>query len=119
MDEAGITRVSVVIECVGKPGTIEQAIEIAGKKSVVMIFGLTHPDETITIKPFELFRKEIDIKSSFINPYTIGRAISLINAKKIDVTSMIAQCIPMDRLVEVLSDDSVRTEGKFVVEPWT
>ena len=115
---AGINRVSVVIECVGKPSTIQTAIEIAGKKSTVMIFGLTHPDETIDVKPFDLFRNEIEVKSSFINPYTISRAIALIDSKKIDVKSMIADCVPLKRLVSILSDESLRAEGKYIVEPW-
>ena len=115
---AGIDRVSVVIECVGKPATIHTAIEIAGNKSVVMIFGLTHPDETIEVKPFELFRKEIEIKSSFINPYTISRAIALIDAKKVDVTSMIVESVSPEKLETILRDDNKRSEGKFIVEPF-
>ena len=118
LNEAGIFRLNTVIECVGKPTTIQQAIEIAGKKSVVMLFGLTKPEETITVLPFELFRKEIEIKSSFINPYTIGRAVALIDQKKIDVTSMLAECIPLERLEEVLSSEELRTRGKYVVELW-
>ena len=58
--------------------TIEQAIEIAGRKSVVMMFGLTAPEASVTIKPFEIFQKEIVLKASFINPYTQKRALELI-----------------------------------------
>jgi len=118
LKEAGIHRVNAVIECVGKPQTIEQAIDIAGKKSVVMMFGLTKPEETISILPFEIFRKEVEIKSSFINPYTIGRAVDLINRGKIDVSSMIAEVIPLEHLAEVLSDETLRSRGKFIVAPW-
>ncbi|MCL2368025.1 MAG: zinc-dependent alcohol dehydrogenase family protein [Oscillospiraceae bacterium] len=118
IEQAGISRVNAVIECVGKPQTIELAIEIAGKKSVVMMFGLTKPDETVSILPFEIFRKEVEIKSSFINPYTIGRAVSLINTGKIDVTSMIAEIVPLERLDEVITDENLRSRGKFVVAPW-
>jgi len=116
--KAGVARVNAVIECVGKPSTIELAIDIAGKRSVVMMFGLTEPDEMISVKPFEIFRKEIEIKSSFINPYTIGRAVSLINAKKIDTTSMITEIVPLARLQEVLTNEEMRSRGKFVVAPW-
>ena len=66
--KSGISRISTVIECVGKPSTIEQAIAIAGKKSTVMMFGLTKPEEEISIKPFEVFKKEIVIKASYITP---------------------------------------------------
>ena len=50
----GIDRVSTVIECVGKTATIQEAIKIAGNYSTVMMFGLTAPNDTITVKPFEI-----------------------------------------------------------------
>jgi 2-desacetyl-2-hydroxyethyl bacteriochlorophyllide A dehydrogenase len=115
--DAGIERVDTVIECVGKPSTIEQAIDIAGKRSVVMMFGLTKPDEEIRVRPFEVFRKEVTLKTSFINPYTLGRAVELINQGRIDVSSMLAEVIPLERLAEVLADGRLRSKGKYAVNP--
>ncbi len=115
---AGIARVNAVVECVGKPATIQQALALAGNKSVVMIFGLTKPDETVAVQPYEVFRKEMEIKSSFINPYTIGRAVALIGQKKVDVSSMVAECIPLERLAQVLGSAELRSKGKYIVEPW-
>ena len=46
---AGISRLSCVIECVGQTSTIAQAIDIAGKASVVMMFGLTAPDAALSV----------------------------------------------------------------------
>lgn len=113
----GFDRVEAVIECVGLPQTMSQAIDIAGKKSVVMMFGLTKPDDEISIKPFAIFRKEVDLKASFINPYTQERAVELINAGKIDVTSMQCEPIPLEKLVSALSDAEMRKLGKWVVKP--
>jgi 2-desacetyl-2-hydroxyethyl bacteriochlorophyllide A dehydrogenase len=115
---AGIQRVNTAIECVGRTETIQQAIMIAGKKSVVMIFGLTRPDDEIKVRPFELFKKEIVLKASFINPYTMGRAVELINRSRVDVSSMVAELIPLERLGEVLASPQLRSKGKFIVEPW-
>lgn len=112
----GITRVTKVIECVGRTSTMEQAISIAGKKSIVMVFGLTAPDDTISVKPFEIFKKEIEIKASYINPYTQGRAVEMIDSKRIDVKSMI-NVAPLDKLPEILSDKNLRRQGKFVITP--
>ncbi len=116
--EKGIDRISCVIECVGKPATMSQAIELAGKKSVVMMFGLTAPDDTIPVKPFELFKKEIVLKASFINPYTQKRALTLIESGKINVTDIVYDCVAMEKLPEILSDAALRAKGKFIVDPW-
>lgn len=113
----GIFDVTKVIECVGRTETMEQAISLAGKKATVMLFGLTAPDDTIEIKPFEIFKKEIEIKASYINPYTQQRAVELIDSKRIDVKSMIYETAELDRLPEILSNTSLRRKGKFIIKP--
>jgi len=116
LDNNDIKRINTVIECVGKPATIEQAISLAGNKSTVMMFGLTKPEETISVKPFEIFKKEIALKASFINPYTQRRALEIIESGKIDVESMIYKKIQLEKLPEILADKIERIKGKYVVE---
>lgn len=118
LEEHHITQLDTVIECVGLTSTIESAIRLAGKNSTVMMFGLTKPDDTISVKPFELFKKEITLKASFINPYTQARAVSLICEKKIDVKSMVRGIVPLEELAELLSDGKRRSEGKYIISPW-
>lgn len=115
LKEKNISRINTVIECVGKPATMKQTISIAGKKSTVMMFGLTKPDDEITIKPFEFFKKEITLKASFINPYTQKRALELINSKKIDVSSMIYKTISLEELPIILKNKESRAVGKYIV----
>ena len=69
-----------------------------------MMFGLTKPDETITVKPFEVFQKELVLTSSYINPYTQRRALELIDSGRLDVSSMVAKVASLDELGAILSD---------------
>ena len=114
---SGMNWVQTVIECVGRPSTIEQAIEIAGKKAVVMMFGLTKPEETIGVKPFQIFQKELVLKASFINPYTQKRALDLIDSGRLDVSSMIYDVCGLDRLGDILSQPQLRAKGKYIISP--
>lgn len=117
LKQNGMDWINTVIECVGKPSTIEQAIDIAGNKAVVMMFGLTKPDETISVKPFEIFQKELELKASYINPYTQGRALELINSGRLDVSSMVCEICGLEQLGHVLSDPAVRAKGKYIIAP--
>jgi threonine dehydrogenase-like Zn-dependent dehydrogenase len=117
LKDNGIDRINTVVECVGSINTIKQAIEIAGKKSTVMMFGLTKPGEELPVKPFEIFKKEITLKASFINPYTQKRAITLIETKKIDVRSMVYKTAGLDELKNILSNKELRSRGKFIINP--
>jgi threonine dehydrogenase-like Zn-dependent dehydrogenase len=119
LKEHGIENIKTAIECVGNVKTIQQAIEIAGKKSIVMMFGLTKPDDTIAVRPFELFEKEIVLKSSFINPYTQQRAVDLINSHAINVDILLGGIVTLDRIEDILSNPNTRTSGKIIVSPNT
>ena len=96
---------------------IEQAIELAGNKAVVMMFGLTKPDETISVKPFQIFQKELELKASYINPYTQKRALDLIDSGRLDVSSMVYEVCGLDRLANVLSRPELRANGKYIISP--
>lgn len=115
--ECGMNWVNVVIECVGRPSTIEQAIDIAGNKAVVMMFGLTKPDEQIAVKPFQIFQKELVLKASYINPYTQRRALDLINSGRLDVSSMVYEVCRLKELEDVLSRPEIRANGKYIISP--
>lgn len=111
----GIERIGTVIECVGRTSTVAQAIAIAGKKSTVMMFGLTRPNDEVAIKPFEIFKKEIVLKASFINPYTQKRALALIDSKRIDVSSMVLERASVEELPAILADKKRRAAGKILI----
>jgi len=115
--ESGMHWVNTVIECVGKPETVLQAIDLAGRGATVMIFGLTKPDETVPINPFLMFRKELTLKTSFINPYTQQRALDLIDSGRLDVTSMVCPPRPLEDLAEILASREVRRKGKYIISP--
>ena len=51
--DAGILSVDTVIECVGNPRTMEQAVDVASRGATVLLFGLTAPGATMSIQPLE------------------------------------------------------------------
>lgn len=114
---AGFNWIQTVIECAGLTSTIEQAIDIVDHTGTVMMFGLTKPDDTISLKPFEVFQKEIILKASYINPYTQRRALDLIDSKRLDVSSMVYKVASLEELEDVLKDPKLRAKGKFIINP--
>lgn len=109
-------NVDVVIECVGNIHTQEDAVKFAGKGATIMYFGLASPDESFPIKPDDIFKKELKITSSFINPYTFERAISVLESKAIDLESLITNIVPLDDIVDVFTKPEYRRTGKVMIE---
>lgn len=114
LNQNGMERVNVVIECVGRTNTMEDAVKYASRGAKVLLFGLGGPDDTIKIKPFEIFQKELTIKASYINPLTQGRAVDLLNSGKIKLDKLIGSIISLEDLEEALATPS--TIGKVIVE---
>ena len=110
-------RIACVIECVGSISTMQQAIRIAGYRGTVMLFGLTAPDDEMVVKPHEVFDRDLIIAPSFINPYTQGRAVALIDSGKIDVSSPVYKILKLNELPALLADAQALKCGKYIIDP--
>lgn len=118
ISDLGIRSVDVVIECVGKAGTMESAIDLASRGATVVLFGLTAPNTEIRIKPLEqVFRKELTITSSFVNPLVTERVIDLLASGRLNLDEVITDLIPLEDSVKIFTDDTYRTHGKILVMP--
>ncbi|WP_419881528.1 zinc-dependent alcohol dehydrogenase family protein [Peribacillus sp. B-H-3] len=102
----GISAVEadVVIECVGRPESMELAVKSAGKGGQVLFFGVAAPETAISVSPFEIFSKELTIKGSFINPYTQEEAIALIAKKAVDAGMLISHRFTIEELPEAMAN---------------
>ena len=113
----GLKHIQVVIETCGLKSTSEEAIDIVDRRGTVVLFAVTKVDSGIDLKTYQLFQNELTIKGSYCSPYDMGRAVELLNAHRIDVTTMLAGTKPLEGLVEVLSDPKVRAQGKWAILP--
>lgn len=108
-------NVDVVIECVGNIHTQADAVRFAGKGATVMYFGLASPDAAFPLKPDDVFKKELNITSSFINPYTFERALRVLESGTIELKSLIAHVIPLDDIEKVFTDKEIVRAGKAMI----
>ena len=108
-------NVNVVIECVGNVHTQEDAVHFAGKCATVMFFGLASPEDSFPLKPDEVFKKELHLTSSFINPYTFERAIAVLESGTIELGELITNEVPLDDIVDVFTKPEYRRTGKVMI----
>jgi len=95
---------------------MRQAIDIASPMATVMLFGLTTPRDKLTINPFnDLFRKEIRLTASFINPMTCSRSIELMAAGRLSVDGLITDKLPIYKAPDVFTNNAYRTHGKIQI----
>ena len=115
LKENHVMNVDRVIECVGSRRTMADAVKYAGMGATVMMFGLTDPDTTIDLRPYEVFQKELHITSSFINPYTYHRAIEVLSSGTVKVDDIITDLVPLEQINEVFETDKYKGSCKVVI----
>jgi threonine dehydrogenase-like Zn-dependent dehydrogenase len=101
---------------VGNIHTQEDAVHFAGKTATVMFFGLASPDDSFPLKPDEVFKKELKITSSFINPYTFERALRVLESKTLELESLITNIVPLDDIADVFTKPEYRRSGKVMIQ---
>lgn len=116
LKENNIFNVDKVIDFAGKIQTAEYSIKYAGKGAEVMLFGLTFTDDELKIKPFELFQREITIKTSFVNPYAFERAIHLLEANIINVSDIITDIVELENINDVFTKKLYLKDGKVLIK---
>ena len=107
---------NVVIECVGNVPAVKSAFQFAGKGATVLLFSVPKVDATFDLPLFDVYKKELTIKGSFVNPDTHARAVALINSDKVDFGPIITHRFTLDQLPEAIAMQMSDASIKVVVE---
>jgi len=98
-----------IIEAAGRPATLEMAIDLAARGGKILVFGVAPMGATATIRPFDIFVRELTLIGSVINPYTHERAVSLL--PRLGLEQMSISQYPMDRFEEAFAAQAAGTAG--------
>lgn len=107
----------VVIECVGNNAAVKSAFQLAKKGATIVLFSVPKVDATFDLPLFDVYKKELTIRGSFVNPDTHERAVRLINSGKLDFTSIITHRFNLDQLPEAIAMQMSSESIKVVVCP--
>lgn len=86
---------NVVFECVGRAETMKAALDAARAGGTVMWVGVAPPEVEVSVKPYDVFRKELTIRGSYTNPYVMERALALLASGRIDWREIVTHRFPL------------------------
>lgn len=107
----------VVLECAGVAETMMEAPKLARNGGTVVILGVMPQGEKVAFEPFDLLFREVKILTSFLNPFTHGRAAALIADGTISVDRLISRRIGLDALPDAVANPPRPGEVKVLVMP--
>jgi (R,R)-butanediol dehydrogenase/meso-butanediol dehydrogenase/diacetyl reductase len=108
---------TVVIECSGRPGLIEQAIEMAAVDGRVVVVGICLQDDTIF--PFWGISKELDVRFSiYYGREDFTDTLDALDARRLDALPMVTETISLGQLPERFARlERDPDAGKVIVRP--
>jgi L-iditol 2-dehydrogenase len=79
MEEAtGGLGFDAVIDAVGSSRTFEQGVSLAARGGTVLVFGVAPMQATASVRPYDIFSRELTVVGALINPFTHERAVHLL-----------------------------------------
>lgn len=102
----------MVIECVGKTIATKQAFSVAKRGATILLFSVPSTNASYELSLFDVFKKELRITGSIINPDTQQRAVNLINSGEIFTDPIITHRFDLDEIERAIkaqmSDESIK-----------
>lgn len=114
-DGKGVDRVFVAT---GSTEGNQLAVDIAGTRSIVVLFGGAGYDPTsrISIPLWEGTLKEVEFTFSWLSPYTFPEALNAIKKKLVDVKPLISHSFPLEKADKAIETAERRLENALKVQ---
>ena len=106
----------VVVEATGVTAVGDICVPLTRNGGTVLVYGVTRPDERLSVSPFELFRREITIRGSYAEMTSFAAAIAALRTGRVRTDGIITHSFPLDdygKALQTLTSDP--TAHKVVV----
>lgn len=106
-----------VIEATGVPELLELGVSLTRIGGTVMVYGVAAEQATASIRPYEIFSRELTIKGSFAQANCIGRALFALKSGRIKTEGMITSTVGLSTFDRALANLHDSEHIKTVFSP--
>jgi D-arabinitol dehydrogenase (NADP+) len=107
-----------VVEATGSARVGAQCVRLTRDGGTVMVYGVTHPEDTFEVHPYDIFRREITIKGSFAEIASFPAAITALRSGRVRTDGLITHRYGLDEYGRALDDfANDKSLHKAVVSP--
>lgn len=92
----------LVVDCTGSSEVAASTVRLARRGADILLFGVAPSGARATFEPYELYRKELRLTASNINPFTMEKAIDLIASGQVQVEHIVSQRVGLAELPALL-----------------
>ena len=107
-----------VVEATGSAKVGAKCVGLTRDGGTFMVYGVTHPDDTFEIHPYDIFRREITIKGSFAEIASFPAAIAALRSGRVRTDGLITHRYGLHEYGRALDDfANDKSLHKAVVSP--
>jgi 2-desacetyl-2-hydroxyethyl bacteriochlorophyllide A dehydrogenase len=108
--------VEAAIDAAGGSNPLTLALNCLEPGGRLLVFGVASESDVWSIKPYDIYKRELTIIGSFINPYEMDGALNLLASGALNVKPLISHVIKLEDLEKALKHEIPNTI-KVLVKP--
>lgn len=108
----------VIVDCTGSASCVEDSVHKLAFGGQLMSFGVCPADKRIQVSPFELYKRDATILSSFaLNKSSMQKAMDLLISSHFNTDALVDSVRPLSMLEQSLQEMAAgRTGGKIIID---
>jgi D-arabinitol dehydrogenase (NADP+) len=107
----------VVVDCTGVPAVVEHMFTHVRRNGKLLFFGVNPPEARISLSPYDVYQRDLEILGSFALRYTFHDALALLQAGAVDVLPLLSERFPIERFPEALALAASGEALKVLIQP--
>jgi D-arabinitol dehydrogenase (NADP+) len=107
----------VVVDATGALPVLEQTVGLTRTGGTIFVFGMTPEKARWCVPSYEVFRRELTIKGSFAQQFSIDRSVAALRSGAVDTSGMITDRFGLDEYAEALRAVASSATIKAVMVP--
>lgn len=114
--ELGTEGFDLVVEATGIPAVLEGAFDQLRPRGTLWVFGVAAGEATATLRPYDIFKKDLTIVGSFAVNRTVPQAVRMLQDGAVNVDGLVSHVLPIDRFgegLEIARSDPDRMKVQF------
>ncbi len=86
----------VVVDATGAATVSEQCLGLVRDGGTVLFYGVTRPDDRVSVSPYDVYRREITLKGSFAQVHSFPNAIAALRSRRVRTDGIITHTFSLD-----------------------
>lgn len=95
----------LTVECSGSVEGFKTCFDFSAFGGVLLQFGVVDKDKKVEVSPYDLYRKELRIQGTYLNPFTMGEAVRIIESGELLFEKLVTDRLDLEGVRNYLQNN--------------